>query len=238
MSSNPAALQHLFPALEILDQFVAEWQQAFADNLSCQRGCSVCCTDRVTVTEAEAARILIRISPDAPPLGDLHGHVPSPSTTNEFAFACLRGIGREPEEIPEPTGACPFLSEAKECTVYSVRPLMCRLFFSTVPCLIIGEATVQELHFLTQIILQQLAEHISKGTRWGPLATMLKYRIQAGINAGEDLRICREIPGFPLTLEDKKKLAPRLAPLLDRLKAGGWLPNDFSLNFDGLAKSP
>lgn len=220
----------LFTVLDIIDGFVAKWQRSLG-GLACRKGCSICCTAQLTVTEAEAARILPMVSPDALPKAFLENHVPSPWTTNEFAYSCLHGIGQEPDEFPEKPGECPFLSEAKECTVYPVRPLMCRLFISTAPCEGKGEATVPELAFFMQIVLQQLAEHLSRRTRWGNLATMLRYCSQTWADSQQDLRLCQEIPCFPLSPEEKKRLSPQLNPLFDQLKKGGWLPENFNLDF-------
>ena len=234
MSSDPATLRPLFSALEIIDQFVAQWQDSFIDQLACQRRCSVCCTDRVTVTEAEAARILAFSQPEALSQQHLRKQIPSPVTTNEFAYACLHGVDLEAADFSELPSACPFLTNAMECTVYQVRPLMCRLFISTVPCKEGGEAIIQEGIFLTQIVLQQLTEHISQGTKWGNLITMLRYCSSPDASGFEDLRVCREIPGFPLSPQEKKELAPRLQPLFDRLKSRAWLEEGFSLDFAGV----
>lgn len=234
MRSYNHDVRNLFPALEIIDDFVAQWQRSFS-NLACRKGCSICCTDRVTVTEAEAARILERYPSEELSLTAGQKQFPTLCTTNEFAISCLHGTDQLPDDFPETLGRCPFLSAAKECSVYPVRPLMCRLFIATVPCEEKGEATISELAFLTQIILQQLAEHLSRGTKWGNLAAMLRYSSnKLGSEAQEGLRNCLPIPFFPFASEDKRKLAPQLTPLFDRLKTGGWLPDNFNLDFESM----
>lgn len=232
MPPYPPDIQSLFQAQDIIYGYVDQWQRSLTE-LACRKGCSICCTDRVTVTQAEAARILMHFPSEERPSAFMETGLPSPCTTNEFALICMLGKEEAPADFPENPGACPYLSEKKECTVYPVRPLMCRLYISRVPCLVKGEATIPDRIFLMQIILQQLMEHLSRGTRWGNLITMLRFCRHVEANALEDLRICKAIPAFPITTEEKGWLAPQLNPLFDSLKRGGWLPETFSLNFGG-----
>lgn len=67
-----------------------------APRLHCERGCSACCVDDLTVFEVEAARI----------------RVANPE---------LLATG-----LPHATGACAFLDAEGACRVYDERPYVCR----------------------------------------------------------------------------------------------------------------
>jgi len=64
--------------------------------LHCERGCSSCCIDDLTVLEVEAARIRV-----------------------EYAEVVR-------SETPHPPGACAFLGARGECRIYAARPYVCR----------------------------------------------------------------------------------------------------------------
>lgn len=223
----------LLPALDIIYDFAAEWYRPISD-IACRKGCATCCTDQVTVTELEAARIVTSLLQSSL---DLSGTTPPPATarltTNEFAQACLLCIDEKQNDFPESPGCCPFLSKSKECTIYSDRPLMCRLFISMSPCADGGEATLPEEVFLVQIILQQLTEHLANGLRWGNLTSMLAYCGKTSGGYETNLRYCRKIPGFPLAHKEKISLEHHLRPLFRKLIEAAMLPEEFSLDFPG-----
>lgn len=229
MHSSSTDLNHLFPALDIIYDFVTRWQSSIS-GVACGRGCSTCCTDQVTLTELEAYRILTALQNHTD--GQPHFSRPCASaliTNNEFAHACLNHIDQKQPDFPNNPGPCPFLSSDSECTVYQARPLMCRLFISMSPCADTGEAALPEHIFLTQIILQQLTEHLAEGLRWGNLSIMLLSCKTLPSDSFQDLRRCRKIPGFPFSMEEKRQIERQLQPLFQELCGGGWLSEGFNL---------
>lgn len=74
----------------------AELVQVHQDRLKCERGCSQCCVDGLSVFEIEARHI-------------------------EHHFGSLLESGRAAEE-----GGCAFLDGAGGCRIYSCRPYVCR----------------------------------------------------------------------------------------------------------------
>ncbi|MEO1338853.1 MAG: YkgJ family cysteine cluster protein, partial [Myxococcota bacterium] len=79
-----------------VDQAIEPLAQKHGPRLRCNKGCTGCCIDDLTVFEAEAARIQ-------------HHH-------DEL----LR------TETPAPEGQCAFLDEAGACRIYPDRPYVCR----------------------------------------------------------------------------------------------------------------
>lgn len=80
----------------IVDELTAPLQQRHADRLQCQRGCSGCCLDGLTVFEVEAAHI------------------------THQAKDSLRGAQAAPQ------GQCAFLDAQGACRIYANRPYVCR----------------------------------------------------------------------------------------------------------------
>ncbi len=79
-----------------VDHMTAQTRAALQAPLACQRGCSGCCQDGLTVFEVEAERI----RREAP-------------------------IWRSGQR-PGPEGACAFLDAEGACRIYAVRPYVCR----------------------------------------------------------------------------------------------------------------
>lgn len=68
-----------------------------ASDIACTRGCSSCCVEGLSVLSVEAAAI--------------------------EAFLDEQGLSSEPSP---PSGGCSFLDEEGACTLYPVRPVVCR----------------------------------------------------------------------------------------------------------------
>lgn len=87
---------------------------------ACVEGCSACCHQAITITEPEAALI-----------GKTIGRAPAlvpPVTRDQFMSGEIRD--RRLEEVKQYTGKpCPFLVNDR-CSVYAVRPVICRLHHS------------------------------------------------------------------------------------------------------------
>jgi hypothetical protein len=80
-------------AVKKIDDAVATLQARAGSAIRCERGCSSCCVDGLTVLPVEAAAI--------------------------------RAANVAPPAVPAP-GMCAFLSMEGSCSIYPVRPLLCR----------------------------------------------------------------------------------------------------------------
>jgi hypothetical protein len=90
------AYRDLIDLQDLVDREAGALSAHHAERLRCDRGCSSCCIDGLTVFEVEAERIR-------------RGH-----------GALLD------ESEPHPAGACAFLDRAGACRVYAERPYVCR----------------------------------------------------------------------------------------------------------------
>ena len=90
-ATDPIAALH-----EAVDDLVLPLAEAHAGRLRCERGCSSCCVDDLTVFEVEAAPI-------------------------RLLDAELLRTG-----TPHPEGACAFLDDRGACRIYERRPYVCR----------------------------------------------------------------------------------------------------------------
>ncbi len=188
---------------------------------ACRKGCAVCCTQGVTVTQTEGERILVYLDNTRETSGlsallSIEPLPPTPAcTTNEFARACLNGQDIDPG-TSHFTGSCPFLQN-NLCTIYPVRPFSCRCFISTTSCRPGWEATLPPAYLCASTAVAQLLEHLDQGRYWGNLLPMLHHLSSAGVaqfNAAEPLlRIARPLPGFLLSDEDYRHVEPLLSTI-------------------------
>lgn len=91
-------LEHLTLAYAFLDKVSREFVSTFA---TCSKGCPHCCRMDVQITTFEAEYIVMATGIP---------HVPNARFTTGHK------------------GACPFLSNAGECSIYAFRPLFCRTY--------------------------------------------------------------------------------------------------------------
>ncbi len=78
-----------------------------------------------------------------------------------------------PDEAGDPDwGVCPLL-EKGECTIYAVRPFMCRSMVSEVPCHDLGHATVKPIVLTAAHVLMQVIEHLDVKGFSGNLSDVL-----------------------------------------------------------------
>jgi Fe-S-cluster containining protein len=90
---------------------------------TCQKGCAHCCHLQVYISLPEAVAIAERIMPD-------------PKLTAEVVRKCydqLPKLKRDSVEYFKQAEPCVFLSEAKECGIYDVRPMPCRHHYVASP---------------------------------------------------------------------------------------------------------
>ena len=195
------------------------WAEEF--DFACQKGCSTCCTQSVSITTLEGELIHNYIKSKKPELLDTLQDLPASflnqKTTNQFADACLREE-EDGEEIKSwDMTPCVFLQD-NCCTIYPVRSFMCRSFGSKVPCGRKGEAEIEPLFLTLNTITLQCIEHLDQGRPWGNMNTILQMvkEISSGKTSEQEknLRISEPIPGFLLPPDEAVTLQNQLQTLL------------------------
>jgi Fe-S-cluster containining protein len=196
---------------------------------TCTKGCSVCCTQNVTMTAMEGERILDFIGLQdqefwcAKRLQALSAISPPSLTVNEYAAACLQQQEVEESDTP-PVTPCPFLDK-DYCSIYPVRPFACRCFLSQSPCRTDESAIVPNYYPASAMTMMQLIEHLGQNEYWGnmldillSLCDILKYKKIASfidnpsiiVQARLKTRKARPLPGFLLLEDEKEKISPLL----------------------------
>lgn len=193
------------------------------ENFFCYKGCSLCCTQNVVISEVEGDVIynfIIKnqeVSWLAEKLMAKKQAKPLSLTTNGFARKCLEQTADE-EENDEALvyGKCPFLDKSI-CTIYPVRPFSCRSFYSQENCAKHNTAIINEEHLVINTVTQQIIEHLSQNGYWGIMLDVLLAMIEKKENgekikqlippeifkkAQKDILIAEPIPGFLLKPEE------------------------------------
>lgn len=224
-----------FALLEAVYELHENW---FANHaVACRSGCSTCCTQSVTMTELEGLRIIEHFTKESaqkqliPLLADRPRKSRQPASTNAYARLCLEG--REPEESEETDWdmtPCPFLSNNR-CSIYQVRPFMCRAFVSVKNC---GDAGTAELpsHLVTaNTVFMQIIEHLAQGMAWGNMLDVLRLITEKQEDskdiAQENLGLSEPVPGFLIGPEESGDLQGLFAALENKQAEGkplaAWL---------------
>jgi len=200
----------------------AAWADAF--EFACQKGCAACCTRGVSLTTLEAELILEYMKSVRPELLPRTATLPpielNHPTTNEFAAACLRCEEMTNDDDNRDLRPCLFL-EGGYCTIYPVRPFMCRSMGSKVPCHRGGAAEMDPLFLTLNTVMMQCIEHIDRGRPWGNLHTILK--LATGIRTDSDnsdancFRISQAIPGFLIPPDESYWIREHLLALRNLL---------------------
>jgi Fe-S-cluster containining protein len=215
------------PRLQALSR-IYERYEAFSKDLkmACQRGCSRCCTQNVTMTTLEGRRIMQHPKVTnqkalLPASGaNLHSVRYSPTiTTNGFALLCFRGED-PPEEQNVYTGtACRFLSD-NECMIYDSRPFGCRCFFSTQACTAQDCAVIDPFLLTVNTVFLQFIEHMDTGGFFGNLNDVLGFLTSEDRHEstnvpiqGRGLAQNKIIPGFLIPQEHQERMEPILMDL-------------------------
>ncbi len=209
--------------LKIYDHFDT-WAQEF--DFACEKGCSTCCTQSVTMTTLEGELIyeyIMTRKPDLVTLLDnLPENSPAPSTTtNQFAAACFAGIDVD-HETAWNLSPCIFLQE-NFCTIYPVRSFMCRSFGSRIRCEDSGEAVVDPVFLTLNTIIMQSMEHLDQGHSWGNLNMILRSLDARKKNVAEAQKVSKTlisqpVPGFLIPPDEAGKLQNQVNTLRDILK--------------------
>lgn len=196
----------------------------------CSKGCSICCTQNVTITATEGEEILRFVIAEnlapwlAEKLTQPRTHRSAETTTNDFACACLEG--REIDQNNNDTFntlPCPFLKE-NICQIYPVRPFGCRLFSSTKRCSATQPALVPNYYFEAASAVTQLIEHLGQREYWGNMLDVLPALLDINefreistrldhtmiIKARLRTLTAKPLPGFLLSNEDEEKVTQLL----------------------------
>jgi len=214
-------------SLDTLNQIYALYDD-FSNGLSmaCKRGCSLCCTQNVTMTTLEGRRIIQFLSlKDQEALLSLACGAPYSQwyrptmTTNDFAFFCLKGKA-VPEEPNHDSGLpCRFLSK-NQCVVYDARPFGCRCFFSMQACKTEAMAVVEPFLVTVNTVFLQFIEHIDSGGFFGNLNDILALLASGGRKDLTNHQVHpsglprnRMIPGLLIPPEHQERMGPILRDL-------------------------
>jgi Fe-S-cluster containining protein len=203
--------------LHKLYEVYAHWVSRYP--LACQKGCSACCTQSVTMTSLEGEEIVgfFRKQGEEKKLSGLLAEIPFAAsgtlmTTNKFARLCLEQ--REIDDNSHDTWnfePCIFLTD-DVCTIYEVRPFGCRSFGSQRKCAAGSPAEVAPLHVTVNTVFTQIIEHLSSdGGYWGNMADILK--VQTGQSAGKQIAEARSLPGFLIEPSEKEPVHRLLSKL-------------------------
>jgi Fe-S-cluster containining protein len=115
-----AEMPDRFADMKRIDVMVKDAGKIIAKYTPCAVGCSACCHQAIVITKSEAVRI-----------GEAVGRAPNiaPTYTRETAESgALSAIQAEDVNLYT-AKPCPFLLDNK-CSVYDVRPMICRLHHS------------------------------------------------------------------------------------------------------------
>jgi len=213
-------------------------------DFACRKGCSVCCTQNVTMTSLEGDYIMdfIRENRTEEWLREtMVFTVPlaTPAvTTNEYAKACLDGRDIDPGNVFF-EGTCPFLSKGN-CSIYEARPFSCRSFASMKICSPGSSASVPQFFLTAVTAVSQIIEHLDQRHLWGNMLNIVYLlsqqheRTEEVITADNQKKIllaqtgCRSakpLPGFLVGEEDFPLVSPLLETIFDTEVQGKTIEN-------------
>jgi len=137
--------------------------------IACYKGCASCCHSRVTVTEDEAALLVHHA----------HKHRISIDTVRMNA---QKGVAAtEWKNIPVADQRCIFLTETGTCSVYEVRPGVCRKHLVTSePGKCNANAALSELERIFDYQAEVLISSMWQITQTGNMADMVSAQLQKG----------------------------------------------------------
>jgi len=229
--------QILFTIYDIFDQWNSDFDTA------CDRGCSSCCTQNVTITAVEGEAILRYVLAEnmsiwlAEKLSSSRNHQPPKMTTNDFAAACLAGRDADPGDRQNLT-VCPFL-ESNLCAIYPVRPFGCRLFISERTCSAAQPALIPDAYFEAATAVTQLIEHLGQKEYWGNMLDVLLSlldisefeKIAEHVNsilimqARMQTLTARPLPGFLISEKHSEQVLPLLQKIFSAEVRGKTIEN-------------
>ena len=147
----------------------------------------------------------------------------APLTTNKFARMCFDGV-EPPEEKQTPWDftPCIFL-ENNSCSIYPVRPFMCRAFVSVGNCAQQGTAEVASFIITASTVMMQIIEHLDHGSGWGNMFDVLQSSMPGSENMQNDqacLATAQLLPGFLIPPEEEQDIQPIFKALENRMVQG------------------
>lgn len=184
---------------------VAAWSNR--KGYACKQGCHACCTRSVTMTALEGELILRDLTTQ-----DLKRYrqliresvpIRPTMTTNQYIRQFLERRDFSEEEAGWSFEPCPFLGKGS-CTIYQIRPFMCRGFVSLTNCREQGFAEVPPSVVTLNTVIQQVIEHLAVGRPWGLMTEVLNAMLaehKGQTAAMADILTCEEMPGF--MIEDR-----------------------------------
>ena len=214
--------------LDALYEIHRDWLAGYT--FACGRGCSACCTQSVNVTALEGRLVSDYLLANGwgragleQRLGKFPGRRRALLTTNDFARLCFDGV-EAPEEEGTPWDFTPCLFLKNNCcTIYPVRPFMCRAFVSTGNCAEQGVAEVAPFMLMANTVFMQLIEHLDQGRPWGNLLDVLALQLAGSTDQSHEqnrLAMSRPLPGFLIPPEEEEDLQPIFKALENRLVQG------------------
>lgn len=167
--------------LAILEQIYAIYDEFSATlDLACGKNCACCCTNNVTLTTLEAAKILNDLSSDNKTriiskirTGMNKRRFQPRLTTNQLAKLCAGGI-EPPSDNSEPKGEECSILENDLCPIYPLRPFGCRCLVSIHNCGEKGYAEIDEFVLSVNTVFLQFIEHIDVPGCTGNLIDVLQ----------------------------------------------------------------
>jgi Fe-S-cluster containining protein len=201
---------------------------------ACEKRCSACCTQNVTVTAVEG-EVIHRLIHDGSRESWLarrlqeKGETRRPlMTTNDFAGACLQGEELQPEQYGN-SAPCPFL-ENHCCMIYEARPFACRCFASEQRCFSGSSALLPEYYLSACTAVMQIIEHLGQREYWGNMLDVLaalsdlpENSHYAGLlppsfadQARAHIVKAKPLPGFLLLEGEMDRIAPLLEAIFTR----------------------
>lgn len=146
----------------------------------CQKGCSSCCTQAVTMTAIEGDLVYDYLEDTGRSAAWLADHllIDRPSerklhhTANSYARMFLEQKDHIESEDQSYDAVCPFL-EKDMCTIYPVRPFSCRSFASKQPCSLHGSAYLPANIVAINTVTMQIIEHLGQREYWGGMIDVM-----------------------------------------------------------------
>jgi len=128
----------------------------------CKKGCDKCCTINIAATSLEAELIMkkigIKLKKKLENYLKYERFMPE-TTINAIANLSITDLDIPEEYIPDTNIKCPFLDN-KECMIYDIRPLACRVQLSFTDCSIVEISEIDERTMSINNIFQQYTELI------------------------------------------------------------------------------
>lgn len=210
MNLDTQKIPALVQIYSLFDSMAESWSNA------CEKGCSVCCSNHLTMTTLEGAAIINYLEETQNTglldrLKNLSQNVFAPVITLNGLAECCIGHKEPPDEPkPKKTLVCPFLDK-DTCPIYLVRPMGCRIMFSTKKCKPNTWSDMEELWLTASQVFFQIVEGLDCPGFFGNMAHVLKF-LQTG--AGEEILLENQaVPGLIVPKEHREPLAPVIADL-------------------------